>query len=113
MKTVADDIGLSKSTVERATKNKYVQTPMGIVSLRHFFSESIEQTEGQAVSSPAVQDMIKKIISEENKKKPFSDAKIEERLKAAGFDIQRRTIAKYREKMGILSGKPSKENLGF
>jgi RNA polymerase sigma-54 factor len=102
MKTVADDIGVYKSTVERATKNKYVSTPMGLVSLRHFFSESIEQTEGQAVSSTAAQDMIKKIITEENKAKPLSDAKIEERLKAAGFDVQRRTIAKYREKMGIL-----------
>jgi RNA polymerase sigma-54 factor len=102
MKTVADDLGLHKSTVERTTRNKYVATPMGIVSLRHFFSESIEQTEGQAVSVTVIQGLIQKIISEENKAKPLSDAKIEERLRAAGFDVQRRTITKYREKMGIL-----------
>jgi RNA polymerase sigma-54 factor len=102
MKTIADDLGLHKSTVERATKNKYVSTPMGILSLRHFFSESIEQSEGQAVSAPAIRSLIQKIISEENKAKPLSDANIEERLKSLGYDVQRRTIAKYREKMEIL-----------
>jgi RNA polymerase sigma-54 factor len=102
MQTIADDIEMSKSTVERATKNKYVSTPMGIFSLRHFFSESIEQTEGQAVSVTVIQNLIQKIISEENKAKPLSDAKIEERLKSQGYDVQRRTIAKYREKIGIL-----------
>jgi RNA polymerase sigma-54 factor len=102
MQTIADDIEMSKSTVERATKNKYVSTPMGVFSLRHFFSESIEQTEGQAVSVTVIQNLIQKIISEENKAKPLSDAKIEERLKSQGYDVQRRTIAKYREKMGIL-----------
>ena len=102
MKAVAEDIGLSESTVARATRSKYVQTPMGIFGLRHFFREAVEQTQGQAVSSPVVQELIKKIISEENPQKPYSDAKIEKRLQSAGFDIPRRTIAKYREKMGIL-----------
>jgi RNA polymerase sigma-54 factor len=109
MKAVADDVKLSEQTVARSTRNKYVQTPFGIFSLRHFFSESIEQSEGQAVSSTAAQEMIKKIVSEENKVKPLSDAKIEERLKAAGFDVQRRTIAKYRDKLGILPARLRKK----
>jgi RNA polymerase sigma-54 factor len=102
MKTVAEDIGLSKSTVSRATMNKYVHTPMGVFCLRDFFKGAIEQGDGMVVSTSVLQEMIKKIISEENPVKPFSDAKIEKKLKNAGFDIQRRTIAKYREKMGIL-----------
>ena len=102
MRTVAEDIDLSEPTVARATRNKYVQTPAGIFSLRYFFSEGIEQAQGQAVSSSVVQGLIQRIISEENPQTPLSDAKIEKKLKAAGFDIQRRTIAKFREKMGIL-----------
>ena len=102
MRTVAEDIGLSESTVARATKNKYVHTPIGVFRLRDFFKKAIEQTEGQPVSSPVVQELIKKIVSEENPKKPYSDAKVEKLVKAAGFEISRRTIAKYREKIGIL-----------
>jgi RNA polymerase sigma-54 factor len=102
MKAVADDLKLSEQTVARSTRNKYVRTSFGIFSLRYFFNGAIEQTEGQPVSVSVVQGLIQKAISEENKAKPLSDAKIEERLKAAGFDVQRRTIAKYREKMGIL-----------
>ena len=102
MRTVAEDIGLSESTVARATMNKYVHTPIGVFRLRDFFKKAIEQTEGLPVSSPVVQELIKKIVSEENPKKPYSDAKVEKLVKAAGFDISRRTIAKYREKIGIL-----------
>ena len=102
IKTVAEDVVLSKSTVSRATMNKYVYTPMGTLSLRYFFNGAIEQSQSEAVSSQHVHYLIKKIVSEENQQKPYSDAKIEERLRAAGFDVQRRTIAKYREKMGIL-----------
>jgi RNA polymerase sigma-54 factor len=102
IKTVAEDLDLSKSTVARATMNKYVYTPMGTLSLRYFFNGAIEQSQSDAVSSQHVHYLIKKIISEENPQKPYSDAKIEERLKAAGFDVQRRTVAKFREKLGIL-----------
>jgi RNA polymerase sigma-54 factor len=78
MKTVADDVKLSEQTVARSTRNKYVQTPFGIFSIRYFFNEAIEQSKGPAISSTTSQEFIKKIILEENKMKPLSDAKIEE-----------------------------------
>jgi len=106
LKDVAEDINMSESTVSRVTTNKYVQTPQGIFELKFFFSSSISGKNGKNISSLSVREYIKKIISLEDKKKPFSDEEIKKILERQyGIRIARRTIAKYREEIGIPSSK--------
>ncbi len=102
LRDVAEDIGMHESTVSRVTTNKYVHTPQGIYELKFFFNSSIAKTGGDEIASEAVKDRIKKICSEEDAKIPHSDQKIVEILKAQGIEIARRTVAKYREVLGIL-----------
>ncbi|MCD4665578.1 MAG: RNA polymerase factor sigma-54, partial [Bacteroidales bacterium] len=101
LKDIADIIQMDISTVSRVTSGKYVQTDFGVFELKHFFSEKIRRSNGEDVSNKEIKDRIRKIIKEEDKKKPLNDSKIVEILKGEGFDIARRTIAKYREQMEI------------
>ena len=101
LKDIADEIQMDISTVSRVTNGKYVQTDFGVFELKHFFSEKIRRDDGEDVSNKEIKDRIRTIINEENKKKPFNDSKIVEVLQRGGFNIARRTIAKYREQMGI------------
>ncbi len=101
LRDVAEDIGMHESTVSRVTTNKYVHTPQGIYELKFFFNSSI-QTEGGDLASEAVKSKIRQIIANENPKKPYSDQKLVGLLKEDGVKIARRTVAKYREAMGIL-----------
>lgn len=101
LKDVAEDIGMDISTVSRVTNGKYVQTDFGVYELKHFFSEKIKRQDGEDVSNKEVKNRIQKIIEAENPKKPLNDLKIVEMLKKDGFDIARRTVAKYREQMNI------------
>lgn len=103
LRDIADDIERSESTVSRVTTNKYVHTPRGIFELKYFFNSSITNLGGDDLASEAVKAKIREIISKEDEKKPFSDSKIAEMLAADDIDIARRTVAKYRESMGILS----------
>ncbi len=103
LRDIADDIERSESTVSRVTTNKYVHTPRGIFELKYFFNSSITNLGGEDLASEAVKAKIRDIISKEDEKKPFSDSKIAEMLAADEIDIARRTVAKYRESMGILS----------
>lgn len=106
LKDVAEDIGMSESTVSRITANKYVHTPQGIFELKFFFTSSINSTDGESVSSESVKEYIRKIIKDEDKKKPYSDEEIKQILeKRYNVKIARRTVAKYREELGILSSK--------
>ncbi len=106
LKDVARDIGMSESTVSRITTNKYVHTPQGIFELKFFFTSSINSSNGDMVSSESVKEYIRKIIKEEDKKRPYSDEEIRRILeKEYNIKIARRTIAKYREELGILSSK--------
>ncbi len=106
LRDVADDIEMHESTISRVTNNKYAYTPQGIYELKFFFNSSINRSHGETIASASVQEEIRKIIETENPKKPYSDKKITEMLKDRDIDIARRTVAKYRENLGILpSGK--------
>jgi RNA polymerase sigma-54 factor len=102
LRDVAGDIDMAESTVSRVTANKYAHTPHGIFELKYFFTSSVNSRRGDPLSSTVVQEKIKKIVSTENPRKPLSDDRIAKILQAAGIDIARRTVAKYREKSGIL-----------
>ncbi len=109
LRDVADDIEMHESTISRVTNNKYAYTPQGIFELKFFFNSSIHRSHGESIASASVQAEIRKMIESENPKKPFSDKKIAEMLKAQDIDIARRTVAKYRENLGILSSSKRKQ----
>ncbi len=102
LKDVALDIGMHESTVSRATANKYVHTPQGIFELKYFFTSSLRSGDGDEVSAESVKDRIRVIIGEEDPRHPLSDQHIAQLLAGENIDIARRTVAKYRELMGIL-----------
>jgi RNA polymerase sigma-54 factor len=103
LREVAGEVGLHESTVSRAIARKYVRTPRGTVALRSFFASGIDSVGGGETSSIAIQSMIRRLIDVENPRKPLSDARLAESLKTAGVPVARRTVAKYREAMGIAS----------
>jgi len=109
LRDVAEDIGMHESTISRVTTSKYVHTPQGIFELKFFFNSGISRTDGDDLASQAVKSKIKKIIGDEDPKKPLSDQKIAAQLKSGGIAIARRTVAKYREQMGILSSSKRKQ----
>lgn len=102
LKDVAEDIGMHESTVSRVTTNKYVHTPQGIFELKYFFNSSIAKTGGDDIASEAVKEEIKKLVAAEDASRPLSDQRIVELLKEKNIEIARRTVAKYREVLGIL-----------
>ncbi|MBL8683763.1 MAG: RNA polymerase factor sigma-54 [Myxococcales bacterium] len=104
LRDVAETVGMHESTISRVTTNKYVHTPRGIFELKYFFNSSIRRMADEDIASESVKQAIKKIISEEDPKNPLSDEAIAKRLEEQSkIIIARRTIAKYREMMGILS----------
>ena len=103
LKDIADMAGVHESTVSRVTTNKYVQTPQGVYELKFFFTGGLERDSGVEISTRRVKQMIRKMIDEEDPAKPLSDREISDRLKGKGIQIERRTVAKYRNKMNILS----------
>lgn len=102
LRDIADEIGVHESTVSRATSNKYVQCPHGIYELKYFFNAAIKRTNGSDLGAEAVKEKIRRMISDENKDNPISDSGIAKLLTNHGIKIARRTVAKYREAMGIL-----------
>ena len=108
LREVADHIEMHESTVSRVTNKKYVQTPRGVYSLKYFFSSGISTTSGEATSSTGVKDKIKSLISNEDPLKPLTDQAIVKLLVIDGIKIARRTVAKYREQLGILSARMRK-----
>ncbi len=109
LRDVAEDIGMHESTVSRVTTAKYVHTPQGIFELKYFFNSSIARTAGEDIASEAVKNHIKQLVGTENPKNPYSDQKIVELLKAQGIEIARRTVAKYREVLGVLPSSKRKK----
>lgn len=103
LREVAGEVGLHESTVSRAIARKYVRTPRGTLPLRAFFASGVSTEGGGEASSTAIQAMIRRLIDAENPRKPLSDAKLADLLKASGVPVARRTVAKYREAMDILS----------
>jgi RNA polymerase sigma-54 factor len=102
LKEVADDIGMHESTVSRVTTEKYVHTPQGVFELKFFFTSGIKTSSGD-ISSSSVKERIKTLIAAECPDTPISDQAIVQILKAENINIARRTVAKYRENLGISS----------
>ena len=109
LQQVASEIGMHESTVSRVTKQKYVQTPRGVFPLKYFFSAGLDTDEGEEVAAKAVKEMIQEIVAGENTSRPLSDKKIVELLSARGLKIARRTVAKYRDHLGILNARMRKK----
>jgi RNA polymerase sigma-54 factor len=101
LRDVASDIGMHESTVSRVVANKYMHTPRGVYEMRFLFHSGITSHMGEAVSSVAIKDKIKKMIEVEDAKHPLSDSRIAELLGRDGLPLARRTVAKYREELRI------------
>jgi RNA polymerase sigma-54 factor len=101
LRDVADDIGMHESTVSRVVTNKYMHTPQGVFEMKYFFHSGIASSYGDAVSSVTIKQRIRKIIEQEDQRKPLSDSKIVSILQREGLELARRTIAKYREELKI------------
>ena len=109
LRDVADEIGAHESTVSRVTTNKYVQCPHGIFELKYFFNAGITRLNGEDLAGEAVKQMIRKLVSDENTSTPLSDQDIVDLLRKKNIKIARRTVAKYREAMGILPSTQRKQ----
>ena len=103
LKTVAEVIGMHESTISRVTSGKYLHTPRGVFELRYFFSSQVEGDDGAGTSSTAIRAKIRKLIRDEPPEAPLSDGRIAELLSAEGIPVARRTVAKYREALGLAS----------
>ena len=101
MSEIADELEVHETTISRAVANKYLDTPYGILEFKYFFSTGYSNNEGEDVSNRVVQNKIREYIDAENKAKPLSDQKIADMLVRDGFNVARRTVAKYREAAGL------------
>jgi RNA polymerase sigma-54 factor len=109
MQEVADRLGLHVSTVSRAMTDKYIQTPQGVIPLRSFITGGYQTADGEGESARAVMERIKEMVAKESPENPLADAQIVAALRAAGLDVARRTVAKYREKLGIAGSRQRKK----
>jgi RNA polymerase sigma-54 factor len=109
LKDIADEIGMDVSTVSRVANSKYVDTPYGTKLIKEFFSESVKNTEGEDVSTREIKKILETVVNKENKRKPLTDDKLAGILKEKGYPIARRTVAKYREQLGIPVARLRKE----
>ena len=108
MSDIADELEVHETTISRAVANKYLDTPYGILEFKYFFSTGYSSSEGEEVSNRVVQNKIREYIEAENKAKPLSDQKIADMLVRDGFNVARRTVAKYREAAGLLAASQRK-----
>ena len=108
MSDIADELDVHETTISRAVANKYLDTPYGILEFKYFFSTGYSSSEGEEVSNRVVQNKIREYIEAENKDKPLSDQKIADMLIRDGFNVARRTVAKYREAAGLLAASQRK-----
>jgi RNA polymerase sigma-54 factor len=108
LREVAEVINMHESTVSRVTNEKYVQTPRGVLPLKFFFSSALSTTTGEDASARAIKAQIQKLVEEEDAMNPLTDQQIVQRLRAKGVRIARRTVAKYRDQLGILSARMRK-----
>jgi RNA polymerase sigma-54 factor len=108
LRDVAEDVGVHESTVSRVTNGKYMHTPRGVFELKYFFTGKICALNGEEKSVVSVKERIREIIAQEDEKKPVSDQKITQALRREGITVARRTVAKYREMLGILSSSSRK-----
>ncbi|MET7029756.1 RNA polymerase factor sigma-54 [Sediminicola luteus] len=109
LKDIADEIGMDVSTVSRVANSKYVDTPYGTRLIKDYFSESMKNEQGEDVSTKEIKKILETVIGEETKRKPLTDDKLAAILKDKGYPIARRTVAKYREQLGIPVARMRKE----
>ena len=109
LKDIADIVEMDISTISRVANSKFIQTPYGIMSLKYFFSESLSTSSGEEVSTREVKKILSDAVDAEEKKKPLTDQKITDLLKEKGYNIARRTVAKYREQLDIPVARLRKE----
>ncbi len=109
LKDIAERVHLDISTISRVANSKYVQTPFGTFLLKSFFSESMQKEDGEEISTREIKTILKDIIEGETKRKPFTDEYLTKLLKEKGYNIARRTVAKYREQLGIPVARLRKE----
>ena len=109
LRDVAEDIQMHESTISRVTTNKYVHTPQGVFELKYFFNSAINGMDGESIASESVKEQLKNIIKSENKAKPYSDKEVAHILKKFNINVARRTVAKYRETLGILPSRKRRE----
>jgi RNA polymerase sigma-54 factor len=108
LREVAEHIEMHESTVSRVTNEKFVQTPRGVFPLKYFFSSGLSTSSGEDISARGVKDKIQNLVDDENSKRPLTDQAIVNLLKAEGVNIARRTVAKYRDQLGILPARMRK-----
>jgi RNA polymerase sigma-54 factor len=109
LKDIADKINMDISTVSRVSNSKYIQTPYGTFLLKTFFSEKMQNSDGEEVSTREIKRILQDTIGVEDKKRPLTDEKLAHLLKEKGYPIARRTVAKYREQLSIPVGRLRKE----
>ena len=102
LRDVSEALGVHESTVSRATSNKYVQTPRGVFEMKYFFKPGYQTVGGEALSNTSVKQAVSDLVKSEDNTKPYSDDKIVKKLKEQGIKLARRTVAKYRDELGIL-----------
>ena len=108
LRQIAEDVGIHESTVSRSINGKYMQSPRGVFEIKYFFTSGVSAGEGDGMSSNAVKSIIREMVGQEDPKKPCSDQYMADRMQADGINISRRTVAKYREEMGIPSSQKRK-----
>lgn len=109
MQQVADKLGVHETTISRAIANKYIKIPGGLFEFRFFFSSGYQSSDGEELSSKSVKEKIRELVMKENPSNPLSDSALSDMLKEQGIPVARRTVAKYREEMGIQSSHLRKE----
>jgi RNA polymerase sigma-54 factor len=109
LRNISEDVEMHESTISRVVTNKYMHSHRGIFEMKYFFGSSIQRTSGENIASKSVKEEIKHLVGKEDPKKPYSDCEIVDLLKAKGIDIARRTVAKYRDMMGILPSSKRKK----
>ena len=103
LRDVAEAIGVHESTISRVTTRKYMHTPRGVYELKYFFAAQLNTTSGETVANKVIQARIKKLCTAEDPRHPLSDARIVELLVEEGYQVARRTVAKYRDALRIPS----------
>lgn len=103
LKDIAEEVGIHESTVSRSVSGKYLQCPRGVFEIKYFFSAGVSGSRGEGISSNSIKEFIKEIVEHEDTKSPYSDQDMVELLKEKDINISRRTVAKYRDELHILS----------
>ncbi|QIB69988.1 RNA polymerase factor sigma-54 [Aminipila butyrica] len=108
LKQIAEEVGIHESTVSRSINGKYMQSPRGVYEIKYFFTSGVAGNQGEGISSQSIKSFIKEIVSGEDPKAPYSDQDMVQLLKGKGIEISRRTVAKYRDELNILSSSKRK-----